>query len=69
MSLTHPGRSDLSGVTGTGRAFDRRGPAEWVLGLMGLGIGTAGTVMLSALAYLVGWVIAWILGGFRRTVP
>jgi hypothetical protein len=35
--------------------------------LAGLGIGVVGTVTLSALVYLVGWVIAWILRGFRRT--
>jgi hypothetical protein len=30
-------------------------------------MGIVGTVTLSALVYLAGWVMAWILRGFRRT--
>jgi hypothetical protein len=29
-------------------------------------VGIVGTVTLSALVYFAGWVIAWILRGFRR---
>jgi hypothetical protein len=35
--------------------------------LMALGVGTATTIVLSAMVYLAGWIIAWVMRGFRRT--
>ena len=48
--------------------YDRNRDAQWRnVYLANLGIGAVITVTLSALVYLVGWVTAWILRGFRRT--
>jgi hypothetical protein len=33
---------------------------------MVLGIGTAMTVLISAVVYFLGWVVGWILRGFRQ---
>jgi hypothetical protein len=34
--------------------------------LYALAIGAAGTAVLSALVYFFGWLVAWILAGFRQ---
>jgi hypothetical protein len=34
--------------------------------LIGLGIGAAGTAIVSGLVYFLGWLVGWILTGFRQ---
>jgi hypothetical protein len=60
---------DTRTVPYTLAVYDRKSHAYWRnYYLQGLGIGIIGTVTLSALVYFAGWVIAWILRGFRRAV-
>ena len=51
--------------------YDRHSSAQWWENelpqiLLGIGFGTVGTILLSAFAYLCGWVVGWIYRGFRR---
>jgi hypothetical protein len=59
---------DTRTVPYTLAAYDRNRDAQWRNAyLIGLFFGSAGTVIVSALVYFVGWVMAWIIRGFRRT--
>jgi hypothetical protein len=59
---------DTRTVPYTLAAYDRNRDAHWRnVYLTSLSIGTVGAVIVSALVYFVGWVIAWIIRGFRRT--
>jgi hypothetical protein len=58
---------DTRTVPYTLAVYERESYARWRNNYLGgLGIGIVGTVTLSALVYFAGWVIAWILRGFRR---
>jgi hypothetical protein len=58
---------DSATVPFTLEVYDRRQDEHWRnVYLTGLGLGTAATIVVSGLLYLIGWVIAWIIRGFRR---
>jgi hypothetical protein len=48
-------------------AYTRNRDARWwTFYFQGLAIGTGATILLSAFAYLCGWVVGWVYRGFRR---
>jgi hypothetical protein len=48
-------------------AYDRTRNAEWwTFYFQVLAFGAVATILLSAFAYLCGWVVGWIYRGFRK---
>ena len=47
-------------------AYDRRDDEHWRdFYLSAVGWGAGGTLVISALVYLIGWIVGWIIRGFR----